>query len=128
MADAQIGTDRRDAAREPRPSTEARPGGPHGDGPRWGHWPATEPKTFGPPLIGVGGMSALPLRASLAIGEAGFDLFARQTQAVSHYWQAVSAAGAPWDVLSASHDYWTQFRRSLLAEADRARDDGGPDR
>ena len=128
MRDAQIGADRRGAPEERGPSTRARPTAPHGDGLRWGHWPATEPRTFGPPLIGIAGMSALPIRASLAIGEAGFDLFTRQAQAVSDYWQAVSAARAPWDVLSASHDYWTQFHRSMQAEADTALDGDRTDR
>jgi hypothetical protein len=73
-------------------------------------------------------MSALPVRASLAVGEAGFDLFTRQARVVSDYWQAVSAARAPWDVLSAGHLYWTQFHRSLLTRTDTAPAGGGPDR
>ena len=118
MADVQSGTGGQ------RPSKER---SRHGDGPRWGHWPASEPRTFGPPLAGVDGMSALPVRASLAFGEASFDLFTRQTQAASDYWKAVSAARAPWDVLAANSEYWRQFYRNLLAEADKAFENGAPD-
>ena len=118
MADVQSGTGRQ------RPSKER---SRHGDGPRWGHWPASEPRTFGPPLAGVDGMSALPVRASLAFGEASFDLFTRQTQAASDYWKAVSAARAPWDVVAANSEYWRQFYRNLLVEADRAFENRGPD-
>jgi hypothetical protein len=75
----------------------------------------TEPRSFGPPLVAIDGMSALPVKASLAIGEAGLDLLRRQTQAVTDYWGAVSAARAPWHVFEANAGYWTRFCRNVLA-------------
>jgi hypothetical protein len=63
-------------------------------------------------------MSALPVKASLAIGEASLDLFKRQAQAVTDYWQAVSAARAPWHVFAANTDYWTHCCRNMLAAKD----------
>jgi hypothetical protein len=54
-------------------------------------------------------MSTLPVMAPLAIGEAGLALAPRQAQAGTSYWQAVSAARARWDVLTANADYWTGF-------------------
>jgi hypothetical protein len=54
-------------------------------------------------------MSALQAKASLAIGEAGFDLFRRQTQAVADYWEMVSAARAPWHVFAANSELLHAF-------------------
>lgn len=79
------------------------------NGPQCGHLPTSEPRSFGPPLVAVEGMSSLPMRTSLAVGKAGFALATRQAQAATDYWQAVSAARAPWDVLRAHTDYWTRL-------------------
>ena len=115
MADVQSRSDRPNPSRERRPSNAARSGAQPGRGPACGHWPVTEPRSFGPPLIGIDGMSALPAKASLAIGEAGFDLLRRQTQAVTDYWEAVSAARAPWHVFEANRDYWAHLCANILA-------------
>ena len=77
MAGAQSGTDRRGL------STEVGPRRRSGAGYQWGRWPASEPRRFGPPLAAVDGISVLPMRASLAIGEAGFALVTRRAEAVS---------------------------------------------
>ena len=121
MADAQSGTDRRGPSQELRSKTRT------GDGHHClGHFPTSEPRSFGPPLVAVEGMSALPVKASLAIGEAGVELVTRQALAVTDYWQAVSAARAPWDVLAANSDYWTHFCRNVLAATDDIVQKGGP--
>ena len=104
MGDVQSGTDRRGPPKEP--------GSTRRNGHRSGqHWPASEPRSFGPPLVAVDGMSTLPVMAPLAIGEADLALAPRQAQAQAgtSYWQAVSAARARWDVLTANADYWTGF-------------------
>lgn len=115
MADAQIRTDRGNFSKNKEILKAARSGDEHGSGPGCGHLPATEPRSFGPPLIGIDGMSALQAKASMAIGDAGFDLFRRQTQALADYWESVSAARAPWHVFAAHSDYWTHVCRNILA-------------
>jgi hypothetical protein len=114
MADAQSRTDRPHPSKARGPSKDARSGARRGSEPVCGRWPVTEPRSFGPPLIGIDGMSALPVKASLAIGEAGLDLFRRQTQAATDFWGAVSAARAPWHVFAASTDYWSHVCRAML--------------
>lgn len=118
MAEAQSETYGRKPLKARGPSKDARPRARHGDGPRWGHWPASEPRSFGPPLVGVDGMSVLPVKASLEIGEANLDLFKRQAQALTAYWQAVSGARTPWDIFAANTNYWTHWCRNILATTD----------
>jgi hypothetical protein len=68
-------------------------------------------------------MSTLPVKASLAFGEAGIELVTRETQAVTDYWQAVLAARAPWEVLAANTDYWTHFYRNIPTATDDSAQD-----